>query len=343
MTKSLFRQSFLQDTLNTDSDFVGGSLVTALGVTMTHRARGLLEVTPQTLEPDSKHIIISCGIHGDETAPMELIDRVIADIQSGSATLKARCLFIIAHPDATNQQQRFVDENLNRLFANKNYPPSRERDIANRLKNWVADFYQDVDESQRWHLDLHCAIRQSKHYSFVVSPKVRHETRSKALFDFVSSAQIDAILMSNAPSSTFSWFTAENYAAQALTMELGRVAALGDNDLARLKAFDTATRHLLADEKQAQVASEPVIYRVARSIIRRDEDFDFLFDDDVENFTEFRHGEVFGHDGDKPLMAKNENEAIVFPNRHVKIGQRAALMVVAVSARYDGDQLVYDW
>ncbi|CAH0526117.1 succinylglutamate desuccinylase [Vibrio hippocampi] len=343
MTKSLFRQSFLKDTLNTDAEFVGGSLVTDNGVTLEHRARGLLEVTPETLGPDSKHIIISCGVHGDETAPMELIDKLIADIESGSTTLKARCLFIIAHPAATNQQQRFVDENLNRLFGDKKYPQSQELDIAKRLKSWVADFYQGVEVEQRWHLDLHCAIRQSKHYSFVVSPKVRHETRSKALFDFVSSAQIDAILLSNAPSSTFSWFTAENYEAQALTMELGRVAALGDNDLARLKAFDVATRHLLADEKLQQASSTPVIYRVARSIIRREEDFGFLFDDDVENFTEFMHGEVFGHDGDKPLMAKNEHEAIVFPNRHVKVGQRAALMVVAVSARYDGDQLVYDW
>ncbi|QSA19971.1 succinylglutamate desuccinylase, partial [Vibrio furnissii] len=47
-------------------------------------------------------------------------------------------------------------------------------------------------------------------------------------------------------------------------------------------------------------------------------------------------------DGDKPLMAKNEGEAIVFPNRHVAIGQRAALMVCTVDTRYEDDQLVYD-
>lgn len=84
------------------------------------------------------------------------------------------------------------------------------------------------------------------------------------------------------------------------------------------------------------------MYRVSRTIVRLHEDFDFRFSDDVENFTAFMHGEVFGHDGDKPLMAKNEGEAIVFPNRKVAIGQRAALMVCKVNTRYEDDQLVYD-
>lgn len=48
------------------------------------------------------------------------------------------------------------------------------------------------------------------------------------------------------------------------------------------------------------------MYRVSRTIVRLHDDFDFRFSDDVENFTAFMHGEVFGHDGDKPLMAKNE-------------------------------------
>jgi succinylglutamate desuccinylase len=41
-------------------------------------------------------------------------------------------------------------------------------------------------------------------------------------------------------------------------------------------------------------------------------------------------------------MAKNENEAVVFPNRNVAIGQRAALMVCEVETRFDHGQLVYD-
>ncbi|ASI90679.1 Succinylglutamate desuccinylase [Vibrio mediterranei] len=342
MTKSLFRQSFLKDTLETETEFTAKSLNTPDGVKMELSYRGVLEVTPKHLDKDSKHIIISCGIHGDETAPMELVSKMVEDIESGFLKLNARCLFIIAHPEATNRHTRFIDENLNRLFGSKEHAVNREVAIAKHLRLLVDKFYQGTEEVSRWHLDLHCAIRESKHYSFVVSPRSRHAVRSKALFDYVASAHMDAVLLSNAPSSTFSWFSAENYGAQALTMELGRVARIGENDLEKLLAFDIATRDLLSEETPEHLAKQPVIYRVSRTVVRHHDDFGFLFDDDVENFTEFKHGEVFGHDGDKPLMAKNDHEAIVFPNRKVVVGQRAALMVVKVATRYEDDQLVYD-
>ena len=149
-------------------------------------------------------------------------------------------------------------------------------------------------------------------------------------------------MFSNAPSSTFSWFSAENFGAQALTVELGRVAKIGENELDKLVAFDLALRDLVSDSEAEHLPRKPMMYRVSRTIVRLHDDFDFLFDDGVENFTAFKHGEVFGHDGDKPLMAKNEGEAIVFPNRHVAVGQRAALMVCPVKTRYEEGQLVYD-
>ncbi|MDF4805741.1 succinylglutamate desuccinylase/aspartoacylase family protein, partial [Vibrio parahaemolyticus] len=105
---------------------------------------------------------------------------------------------------------------------------------------------------------------------------------------------------------------------------------------------DLALRDLIAAEQSEHLAKKTIMYRVSRTIVRLHEDFDFRFGDDVENFTSFMHGEVFGPDGDKPLMAKNEGEAIVFPNRNVAIGQRAALMVCKVDTRYEDDQLVYD-
>ena len=342
MTKTLFRQSFLFDSLDLQQAVPTGQIVVAGGSVFKSRQRGVLEVIPKQLSPDSKHIIISCGIHGDETAPMEIVDKIIHDIQSGFQPLKHRLLFINAHPEATNAHTRFIETNLNRLFDDKAYPPSKELNIANNLKQVVRDFYQGTPVEQRWHLDLHCAIRLSKHYSFVVSPRVRHPVRSQALMEFVASAHLEAVMFSNAPSSTFSWFSAENFAAQALTIELGRVAKIGENELEKLVAFDLALRDLIAESKPEHLPRQPTMYRVSRTIVRIHDDFDFLFDDNVENFTAFKHGEVFGHDGDKPLMAKNEGEAIVFPNRRVEIGQRAALMVCPVKTRYEEGQVVYD-
>lgn len=342
MTTSLFRRSFLFDSLDIDQPMPSGEITTQAGVRLKLWQRGILEVLPAHYSADSKNMVISCGVHGDETAPMELVDKLIDDIVSGFQRVQQRCLFIIAHPQATLRHTRFIEENLNRLFDDKPHAASLEADIANQLKTQISQFFAQTAPETRWHLDLHCAIRLSKHYSFAVSPKTRHPVRSRALMEFIESAHIEAVMLSNAPASTFSWFSAEHFAAQAMTVELGQVAKLGENDLARFAAFDLALRDLVAAEKSEHLAKKTTMYRVSRTIVRLHEDFDFRFGDDVENFTSFMHGEVFGHDGDKPLMAKNEGEAIVFPNRKVAIGQRAALMVCKVDTRYEDDQLVYD-
>lgn len=348
MSNSLFRQSFLLDTLDLSSDITPREEVVAYGTRIKIHQRGVLEVIPSHVDHNTKHLIISCGVHGDETGPMELVDNLLKDVVTGFQPISERCLFIIAHPEATNQHTRFVEENLNRLFDNKEHPlnkeqsSSKERVIAENLKQLVDDFFQDMSEENRWHLDLHSAIRLSKHYSFAVSPKARHAVRSRELIEFIERGHVDAILLSNAPSGTFSWFSAENYAAQAVTLELGRVARIGENDLQKLEYFDISLRGLVARKSSEIEAKKPIIYRVSRTVVRLHEDFNFLFSDDVENFTSFKHGEVFGNDGDKPLMAKNEGESIVFPNRRVAVGQRAALMVCEVTTRYENEQLIYD-
>ncbi|MCK8071330.1 succinylglutamate desuccinylase [Vibrio sp. 1CM23M] len=342
MTKTLFRQSFLFDSLDLEQEVVAGQTVLSNGVQIKLHQRGVLEVVPAEYNSETKNIIFSTGVHGDETSPMELIDKLIEDIETGFQVVTARCLFIIAHPEATNAHTRFLDVNMNRLFDEKQHESNREVDIAKNLKYLVTEFYKETVPATRWHLDLHCAIRLSKHYSFAVSPKVRHEVRNKELFDFINSAHVEAVLLSNAPTSTFSWYSAENFEAQALTMELGQVARIGENQLDKLTAFDLAIRNLIAEIEPEHLPKKTITYRVSRTIVRLHDDFDFMFSDDVENFTAFKHGEVFGHDGDKPLMAKNENEAVVFPNRNVAIGQRAALMVCEVETRFDHGQLVYD-
>ncbi|MBF9000175.1 succinylglutamate desuccinylase [Vibrio nitrifigilis] len=339
---SLFHQSFLADTLDMTTEVLPSVCKNSNGVTLKLHQRGILEVVPAQQTPNTQHVVISAGVHGDETAPLELMEQWVNKIENGSLAVETRCLFIIAHPKATNRYSRFLDTNLNRLFDEKPQEPSLELAIADNLKIALSDFFAGTRVDARWHLDLHCAIRDSKHLSFAVSPRSRHMTRSRKLVDFLQSAEIEALMLSNAPSSTFSWYSAEYMQAQALTVELGTVAPLGQNDLTQFTAFSSAIMAIIANDELPKTEHQLTTYRVSRTIVRLHEDFRFLFDDNVKNFTSFMHGEVFGHDGDKPLMAQNEGEAIVFPNRHVDIGQRAALMVCNVVIRYENDQIVYD-
>ncbi|WED23107.1 succinylglutamate desuccinylase [Vibrio sp. JC009] len=342
MVKPLFRQSFLFDSLDIETEVVANQVQLPSGLTVRLLKRGLLEVVPQEVTDSTKSIVVSVGVHGDETAPMEMLDSIVSDIIDGRMEVKERCLFMLAHPKATHNQLRYIDENLNRLFDMRFELDTAETKLAQELTDDIADFFKSANEGLCWHLDLHCAIRKSKHFTFAVSPKTTKKTRSHELFSFVEKAKLEAILLSNAPAPTFSWYSADKFGAQALTVELGQIAPLGQNNLELIDPFEQALRALLADSLEALEGYQPIPYRVTQTIRRTQEDFDFNFSDDVENFTRFEHGQVIGHDGDKLLFAKVDHEAVVFPNKNVELGHRAALMVCEVETRYENDQLVYD-
>lgn len=357
MQTAIFQESFLKDTLNLELNAAKGAHSLANGAKLNLLARGVVEFVPASIGLDTKHIIISTGIHGNETAPIELAAQMVEDIIGGTLQPLHRCLFIIAHPASTNAETRFIDENLNRLFfdgpstANESSeelkPETTESVIAKSLKKYVTDFYQDTATHLRWHLDLHCAIRTSQHYTFAVSPHTEHKVRSEALFDFLAGSEIEAVLLSNSASSTFSWYSGHVFAAQALTMELGQVAKLGCNDLSLIEGFRKGLIDLICGSESTSTSSgEDTItsiklYRVNRTINRTHEDFSFTFDDKVANFTAFSLGELLGFDGETLLYADADGEAVVFPNANVAVGQRAALMVVEAEGKFENEQLVY--
>ncbi|MDP2574654.1 succinylglutamate desuccinylase [Vibrio penaeicida] len=339
MQGSLFKQSFLYDTLDFDGGFSPQSLSLSSGL-LNWVDRGVLLWEPKQLSQGSKNVIVSAGIHGDETAPMELVDQLVNDIVDGSFEPTSRCLLILGHPQATNQHTRFVTENLNRLFDESERPETIETDIAGKLKTHVKSFFEGTELATRWHLDLHCAIRASEHFTFAVSPYVEQPVRSKDVVEFLEAGQIEALLLSNSPTSTFSWHSAHFYGAQALTMELGRVSKLGSNDLGLISAFGLSLRALLSNDSMPAKKDALKVYAVSRTIIKNHLDFSFTFSNDVANFTRFDKGELLGFDGDTLLYAEKQGEAIVFPNPKVALGQRAVVMVVESETCFENDQLV---
>lgn len=363
MQTAIFENSFLNDTLNFKLNAAKGVHSLPNGAKLNILERGVVEFVPASIGLNTKHIIISTGIHGNETAPIELVAQMVEDIISGSLQPLHRCLFIIAHPESTNAETRFIDENLNRLFGEMSPSPlvepaqgdqakvvqqTVESVIAEALKKYVTDFYEGTTAHRRWHLDLHCAIRTSQHYTFAVSPHTEHKVRSEELFSFLANSKIEAVLLSNAASSTFSWYSGHVFAAQALTMELGQVAKLGCNDLSRIESFKQGLTDLICDSNSVLKHNDGEglnaikLYRVNRTINRTQEEFSFTFDNKVANFTAFSMGELIGFDGETLLYADAEGEAVVFPNANVALGQRAALMVVEADGKFENEQLVYN-
>jgi len=297
---------------------------------------GIIAFTPEkSVSQTSKHIVLSCGVHGNETAPIEICDDLVRQILTGEITLAHRVLFLFGNLPAMDIAERFVEENMNRLFSGAHSAGegcnNDERRRAKALEDAVSDFFSAAcDGEGKYHYDLHTAIRASKNEKFAVYPYLHGRNHSKGQLAFLAACGVKTILLSESPTTTFSYFSSHQHQAHAFTVELGKVQPFGHNDMTRFADARDALTALITQQTFApEVDMDSLdIYRVNQVINKQQEDFKLHFDDDTPNFTDYAKGTVLASESGKTYVAEQDGEAIVFPNAKVTIGQRAMLTVV---------------
>ena len=287
-------------------------------------------------------IVLSCAVHGNETAPIEICQQLVKDLVSGDLALKQRVLFLFANPSAINIDKRFVEENLNRLFSGAHSDGegliNAERIRAKALEDYVRDFFdqgsQISGDRTRYHYDLHTAIRGSKYEKFAVYPFLNGKPRSKAQLEILASCGVSTILLSHSPTTTFSYYSANEFNAHAFTVELGQVKPFGQNDMDSFAACHQTLAQMISAEQLSVKEFDPKdfnIFEIYQTVNRENEDFFLHFSDDVKNFTDYPLDTLIATDGDKEFRTTRVGEAIIFPNAKVALGQRALLTVIPTS------------
>lgn len=329
------QQDFLQHTLDPNSDASTKTWLLNDQVTVNLYQRGIIRFQPKQA---CMQLVLSAGVHGDETAPIELLNELVAELLAGQVELNLDVLIIFAHPVAISQHTRFVDENLNRLFALENsQSDTLEASIALSLKQILAAFYDDT--LTKMHLDLHTSIRPSKIERFAIHPVNPSAIYSQSLLQMLVNSDIGALVLSDKPSSTFSYYSSARFGAQALTLELGKVMPFGQNDLSNLALFKRTLLSLLtgnAPELDKTQLLKIKLFDTAQTVIRQQACFKLSFADNCENFSMFKQGEPLAQDGDWSYYS-NGDEFILFPNAKVHLGHRALLMVKQITI----DELVF--
>jgi len=296
---------------------------------------GLLYLEPPAgrANPNNESLIISAGVHGNETAPIEVLNHLLNELLDDQWQLACPALLILGNPPAMDAGQRFIDVNLNRLFGGTHRKPEYrnlpEAERARLLEDACRAFAAK-HSANLCHYDLHTAIRPSLRERFALYPFVKGRDVPQAQVDFLLEAEVETLLMQHREGTTFASFSSTELGAESFTVELGKVRPFGQNDLSRFTGITNALRRRLKGEEppKAEDASEQItVFEVVHEILNTGHGFRFHVPDDVANFTMYDPGTVIWEDDTTCYRVGDTPEGIVFPNRDVPVGQRVGLMI----------------
>jgi len=317
---------FLQETL------AGNPFSPSTGETSSLRwfrpEQGIIVFEPN--QPCDKNVVISTAIHGNETAPIEVVSELVQDFLSEKRMLTVRLLVILGNLGAMRTGDRYLEVDMNRLFSgkHKNYDECEETRRVELIEQQVIQFYEQQPGYERIHFDLHTARKPSFHVRFGLLPYVDSGKYQSEMIDWLQKVGLEALVINHAPASTFSYFTSQTCGAQSCTLELGKALPFGENDLTQFVGIKEGLIALTTGAECPDNSAESMpVYKVSQELTKLTEDFRLNFSESVQNFTAFDKSSLLAQDGDTEYRVNEAQEWLIFPNSGVRPGLRAGLML----------------
>ncbi|MGY2292107.1 succinylglutamate desuccinylase [Pseudomonas sp. SDO528_S397] len=304
--------------------------LTVDGVQLRWLSEGALEVRPPQAQDNGGDVLLSSGIHGNETAPIELADRLLQGIARGAIKPSTRILFLFGNPEAMRRGERFIEQDINRLFNGRHESTTGAEAIrAADLEQLARNFFS-VPGRTRLHYDLHTAIRGSAIEQFALYPWKDGRQHSRHELARLRAAGMEAVLLQNKGSITYSSFTYEQLGAEAFTLELGKARPFGQNQGVDVSRLEARLVHIIEGTEPATQSLDGLkLFSVAREVIKHSDAFILHLPADVQNFSALPKGYLLAEDiANTRWVIEEEGARIIFPNPKVKNGLRAGILIV---------------
>ncbi|GAC1411952.1 MAG: succinylglutamate desuccinylase [Burkholderiaceae bacterium] len=299
------------------------------GLRVQSPGAGMLHITPTTSPSVSRlRLLISVGVHGNETAPIEMLAPVLLGLAETPDMLAVDLLIVVGNIAAIAVGSRYIEADLNRLFTDARGVSKHavEAERADAIMQASANFFT-LGEGPKWHLDLHSAIRPSRFPRFAVVPGAASDVSQRPLTNWLGTAGIDALVFNTRQAATYSAYTARALGALSCTVELGQISAFGENRPDHLLHTQGVVAALLRAQ-ECRTENIPIRFRVEQEIVKHSDAFRMSVDNATQNFTAIAPGDIIAVDGTQVYRAGMATEYLIFPNPRVLIGHRAGLMVV---------------
>lgn len=301
---------------------------------------GMIVIRAPGTDVERSRLLVSIGIHGDETAPIEMMADILTEFVETPRTLAVDLMIVVGNLAAITQASRFVEVDMNRLFTSEHRAMASDAETHRTTQIMEATerfFVAGAGRAMQWHLDLHSTIRPSLYARFAIVPVAfgdgSGDELSPALGTWLASAGIEALVFNSLPSSTYSAFSARLSGVEGVTLELGTVSIMGKNSLDHLEKTRDALSGLMKGSPPSTDVPLPICFSVSREIRKVTASFDLRCDPATANFTEIAAHTVIATDGSQTYATADRAAHLLFPNPNVAVGQRAGLLLYRTSKK----------
>ncbi|WP_449405932.1 hypothetical protein [Massilia phosphatilytica] len=114
------------------------------GFTVGQPAKGVLTVKAAAPMPERPAVLLSVGVHGDETGPIEMVAYAIEALSRAPHELAVDLMLCVGNIDAIAAGKRFIDADLNRMFRDQrgDLAGTFEAGRADTLIAATAEFFE---------------------------------------------------------------------------------------------------------------------------------------------------------------------------------------------------------